>query len=692
MRARSLATVAVAAATLGALMLGTARPAPAQPAPAQPAAAQPAPAVSLVSQSAFVGPGGTWTLRLRLDPSVVGAATRVVVTPFRAVGSRSEFVLTLGDRIVARPVAGSVAVPTESADENRLLSVALDLQDPTQPRDPARLDLGTRDGVFPVRVVVQRGDGSLVDRFVTHLVYLAEERVGAKLGVALVVPVEAEAEPDDPAATEARLAALVSTLARHPDAAYTLAPRPHTLTRLDGATLASLAQVAAGRQVLGETYVDVEPSVLVGLGLETELDRQVQAGTETLTELLGTTPDTTTMVGRAGAGDPGLDQRGLVSMHQRGVQRVVVAEADLMAIDQRLSTSRPFLLPISPDDSADLGTIPAALGDAGLSAHFDNTRNPALAAHQLLADLAVLYMDEPGTDRRTVVVMPGRDSEVSPRLLDPFLEVLADHPVLEPVLVSSVFESNPLDLTRSGDPLTRRLVAPAPEGALVDELAAVADDLRRGRDELASLGAVVGEDALTIALGDETSRPLLVAQARGLEPAQRREHLERVSDAVRSHLDLIRMPSSQSITITAREAEIPLTLQNSTGGTVRVVLRMASDKLDFPLGRSREVELTRLNTTERVPVVARTSGAFPLDVTLESPDGRLVIGQARITVNSTATSELGLVISAGAAGFLALWWGRQLFRERRRGRFGRSRDQAGKTPRGSPGESEAVYT
>jgi hypothetical protein len=98
---------------------------------------------------------------------------------------------------------------------------------------------------------------------------------------------------------------------------------------------------------------------------------------------------------------------------------------------------------------------------------------------------------------------------------------------------------------------------------------------------------------------------------------------------------------------------------------VKVVVRVQSDKLDFPRGTVQALDLTRQNTTERFPVVARTSGAFPVRITLESPDGNLVVGRTRITVRSTAATGVSLGIALGAAGFLAVWWGRHALRGRR---------------------------
>ncbi len=59
-----------------------------------------------------------------------------------------------------------------------------------------------------------------------------------------------------------------------------------------------------------------------------------------------------------------------------------------------------------------------------------------------------------------------------------------------------------------------------------------------------------------------------------------------------------------------------------------------------------------------VPVEARTSGDFPLFIELRSPDDRLTVATARLTVRSTFLSGVGVLVSAGAGLFLCGWWAR----------------------------------
>ena len=159
---------------------------------------------------------------------------------------------------------------------------------------------------------------------------------------------------------------------------------------------------------------------------------------------------------------------------------------------------------------------------------------------------------------------------------------------------------------------------------------------------------------------------LLVAESSDLKTRRQRDpYVAGANRQIQAQLDAIEMPEGRSFTLTARTGEIPVTFKNNTGNPVRVVVRVESDKLDFPAGTVVDLELNRLNTTQRFPVVARASGAFPIRITLESPDGHLVVGRARITVRSTAASGASLLVAMGAATFLAVWWGRNAMKGRR---------------------------
>jgi hypothetical protein len=174
----------------------------------------------------------------------------------------------------------------------------------------------------------------------------------------------------------------------------------------------------------------------------------------------------------------------------------------------------------------------------------------------------------------------------------------------------------------------------------------------------------------SLTIGDSPSvttleERILVSQSADLRARQRVDYLAAAERAIRQQLGGIRVPANQSITLTARRGEIPVTILRDVDYPVRVVVQLSSDKLQFPTGSAAELDLTRKNTTTRFTVQARTSGTFPLEVTLKSPDGKVVLSTGRFTIRSRAASGVGVILSASAFVFLIIWWGRHVFQVRR---------------------------
>jgi hypothetical protein len=280
----------------------------------------------------------------------------------------------------------------------------------------------------------------------------------------------------------------------------------------------------------------------------------------------------------------------------------------------------------------------------------------------VLADLAVVWLDAPATDRRAVVAIAPAGWQASRAFLDTLAVSLSQSPIAEAVSLDTVFTGVKPAITTRGSALVRHPAAAPPP-----PLAEIVGDIRQTRNRLTSLASVLGPATPDSTLLEDR---LLVAESAELPDVRaRQDYVAAVEAGINDHLSAIQMPSGRSITLTARRGQIPVTFQNRTGAPARVVVTVQSEKLEFPDGASRPLELSRRNTTERFAVVARTSGAFPLSITLQSPDGNLLIGRARLTVRSTVASRVSLAVSAGAVLFLAVWWGRHIVRGRRAGKL-----------------------
>ena len=602
--------------------------------------------IDFVAQTPWVGTDGQFRMSFTIVRPTGPSNLEVVVSVHAAVAFRSEFQETLANRLFGDPVLPDAVFPlgglTPDLDGNYAVAVSA--------------ALGSQDGVYPVRVALrQRDDFEILDEFVTHLVYLPGEHIGTKLGVSIVLPIHRPPalQPDGTRlpADENQLATLSAAVDAARALPVSFVPTPETMTALvasrnprAGAVLTSLRAVD-DRSIVGGTYVPVSlPALTTGSVDEAVL--QLERGTATLTEVLRV-PDA---VSRVWVAEEPLDAASIDLLAGRGVDRVVATEPGLAPIpDQLITLTGPFEL------VGERTSVHGAAADPGLTAHFSEA-NPALQAAHLLADLAVLYLDLPGEERGVVALAP-RLWQPSATFFATLAAGLTGHPVVEAMAIDTLFTRIP-DATDLGEPLVRR-PAVDPGGSLTG----VVGRIRGVRGRLDALGSVLGP---TNAVSGDLDERLLVAQSADFRsPRERDPFLTGVQSAIDEQLGGIVMPQNRSITLTAREGEIPVTFQNNTGHPVKVVVRMESDKLDFPQGERIELDLTRVNTTHRFPVVARTSGAFPIRITLESPDGNLLVGRARLTVRSTAASGVGLGISVGAALFLALWWGRHAQRGRR---------------------------
>jgi hypothetical protein len=167
-------------------------------------------------------------------------------------------------------------------------------------------------------------------------------------------------------------------------------------------------------------------------------------------------------------------------------------------------------------------------------------------------------------------------------------------------------------------------------------------------------------------VADELERRLLASESSDFGSDMRATLLTTFERQLSQQLGKIRLPSERSIRLTARNGEIPVSVQNDTGYPVKLRVELSSDKLEFPESNVRDLIIDHQSATVPVAIDARTSGAFPVQLRLVSPDGKLEVATSRVTVRSTSASGIGLGISIGAGAFLVLWWGRSIWKNQRK--------------------------
>jgi hypothetical protein len=412
-----------------------------------------------------------------------------------------------------------------------------------------------------------------------------------------------------------------------------------------------LVRALRGRQLLGGPYVATNLTSLLDAGLEEESAGQLTRGTDVLRARFGLEPTTGTRLVDERLSDDALSH---LRTNQQ-VTKLVVPEGLLEPITRNTTLTATFGM------ESRTGPLQAAMADAALSAHIDED-DPVLGAQHLLADLAQLYNDDPGGVRRGVVAVPARAWEPSARFVDTFLRELATSPILQGTGIDALFDGVDAAVTGSGakaTPLVRRIGAPPGDAPLAPSLPGAAiREARRRIDAFASAidpASVPGQ-----ALTDRLDRTLLAVPSLDLRVRDRTRYLTGVQDQIDEQIAKIAMPQDRSITLTAREGDIPVTITSRLGYPIRAVLRVSGPPLQFPDGERHDLQLVRQNTTSQFTVRAPSSGSFRVLVQLLTPEGELPLAQSRFTVRSTAISGVGTALSIGAALFLVIWWGNHL--------------------------------
>lgn len=614
------------------------------------------PALELVAQTPTVASGGRFEARLAMNE--IPEDGRLELLLHGRVRSRTELATSI-DAIGLRGQVFNVTVAIASLpvqpDGTRVVAVSLD------PAAPGGVNLTTA-GVYPLEITAQDSAGTQLSTLITHLILrpsLADQ--SPPLAVAVLATVDAAPALEPSGAlrlsdrTERGVAELANALASS-EVAATLAIRPETLAALAAnptqeqeATLDRLRVAAEHRLLLALPYVAVSPDALVDAMLRDELSTSLDEGRALTSALLGVNPSSTTWLA-----DPDLGEAGLRELRRLGVTNLVIAPEQLQPLRAgllSLSLAQPFLLETERQTGVDVLAL-----DAAVTQRLGTTASPGTEVSRLLAELAMLWFEQPAIPRAVIVPI---DLDVRGAVVQGLLSALQAGGIFDATDVARAFSSASA-LRQPGGSRVDRPLRPAAPRAIPR---GAASQIRAQRSVLTSFRSLFDPSHQTAA--DLASSHLLLAMSSVLTNSQRQAHLVATRAAMASITDAIHAPEREAITLTARDGTVPLALQNNSGVPVNVMIRLQSSKLEFPSGATLSITLTESTTRLNVPVRALASGTFPLRATITSPDGGLTLARVDYSVQSTVVSGVGLVLSIGAAVFLLVWWARHWHRTRR---------------------------
>ncbi len=643
-----------------------------------------APRLTLESQSAWAPLDSGFALRLRAENVPAG----------------STLALTLHDRLQSRTGFDESVKGGNLGATRRLDRIPFD--DLATDASGAKVVLLTTPGlsgggVYPLEVDVRGPDDQPIAGFVTHEVVAdvaadGSLTVGRPLSVAWVWPLQAEpaylpsGQPDPTVVAElqsdGRLGRQAAALAATPGLPVTLAPSPETLdawqalaTKVPSlaAGVTALRAAAAHSQVLAGPFVPLDRPAIVSSGLAGVLPDEQGRGVLSLEAFFGTQLDPS--VALPGA----LDNGSLQLLENANVRRLVVQDSQLVPVTEKYTPAHPYVLQAVPGDDATNATV--AVGDSGLESFLTGDDPPAFRAAHLLAGLALVAGEQPSLPRGVTLVNPER-WDPDPAFLAAMTTGLQGNPLLAPSTVTDLLTQVPV-ATDDGDGTVTRQLAPYRAPAAPLSLA----QYQAGQTQLTSVQNLVG-------VGD----PRSVAGSRALassvtsmwqNPVGRKKAAALVAGigtSVQAYLQQIEIAPQSTVTLTSSTADIPITMKNNGDADVTVRVTLESDRLLFPEGSQREVVLAAgKNTTVRIPVETRSAGTSRATVTVTAAG--LPVGEAvQINVKSSFVSGVGLFLTIGAIVFLAVWWGWDIHRRRKKGRAAHpaSRVSAAHGPRTGP--------
>jgi hypothetical protein len=517
---------------------------------------------------------------------------------------------------------------------------------------------GTCGDVYPVAIALYRQSSTTpIARLTTFLTYQeagapGSNRVGP-LNVGLVLP----------DSTTADTKTLATVLADQPDVPATLAVNPAGIQKSETAepraTARALAQLGSldGEQVLNEPYAPIDVAAMSEAKIPGEIKAQLTRGGEIL-RAAGLRPTDGTWVDAASSFNQG-DSTDLASgLRDAGATRLVMNEGDLASasLTNYVTFAQPFGL--------DLGhgsTVTAIAANSSLSGRFTADPNdPVLGAEQLLAGLFFVHFENAAlAQARGVVIMPPDNWRASKPFLQTLLRGLSGNDALKAVTLDQSFQ---VPVGGNREPAVRHLQSgPATHG--ITHAAAV--KIALAREQLSSYTTAISGHVPSemVALSDA----LLGTERQGVSPSGRAAMLNAYQRRFADETGRISLAGQETVTFTARQASIPITVLSSAPYPVNVVVTLASDKFTFPNGNTRHLTLDRPTTSVRVTAQARTSGdRLPIDVTLHTPNGQLLLAHTVLTVHSTAISFVGVALTVLAGAVLLVWWARTWRKARRK--------------------------
>jgi uncharacterized protein DUF6049 len=413
-----------------------------------------------------------------------------------------------------------------------------------------------------------------------------------------------------------------------------------------GTVLDAMHRLANAPRIESSALPYAVPTIpsLLSAGLGVDLPPQLQRGQEAVAEFTGHPIATDIFWPPSEA----LDLSSLFDLSARGVRTFLLTPGLVHRPAQPKEFAQPATAALDSGPNTSVTGIVPDTGVENLLGSGVAQRDPRLATQNVLGELAQIWLEQPGIPRAVAMSIP--DSlDVPGALFAPLLRVVGQAPFLQVQKVSAIvkrFHPNP---NRPAELIPNPGAYFASEYA--NRIAAAREDISRFQAILVNPSPVPAQLEDTVLLSEGASftedQPAGLALLHGIRG--------RLGDLFVG----IRADTSRAVTLASGQGVVPIGITNDTPDRVRVQIRIVSARLE-PETKKETVVLPG-GSTRLLPfrVKSRTTGRFPVQITVLTPDGQPLRSPQELVVRSTSYNLVALILVLGAALFLLVWWARR---------------------------------
>lgn len=571
----------------------------------------------------------------------------------KPTNTRSEL-FSYADKPQNKTPSTSVTIPKDSfqvsseqsnGTKNLLASFAINTAD----SDSITL---IKTGIYPVSVEFQDKDNALLSTQYTFITYVSSatstsQAFAEKLNVVPVISYTLNVQEDQLFNSKSELSEsgkkLKNDFVALSNAINSLENIETAKTfSLNGQFLDLMALVNSGNkdtinlfnsespsnQIIADTYLPLNIDELNNVG-------QISTFSSALTKTRSTLSNNDILAPSRSLITQSVSKKTFNQIKNSGIEKLIVDDRSFDKISLNFKTTK-----VKHEDSS----LNIATYSKDFLNHLNTSNLPNIQANFLDAYTSVIALEAPSNKR--ALVIPFDISVVNSNTVYSFLNSLRSNPLSKTLTVDEMFNEITPD-TKIAGKIEKSDYGFKPKEAITKE------EMGDAKKYISAINSMYEANSVDAIIAGSVYYSVLTTSNDDQPIAKK---LEELKDLSLNTKNFVSLPEKRTITLTSKENTIPITIKNSTNKQIKVTIRLESDKLAFPDTDEFQVTLKGQNKTIQVPVRSRTSGSFPIKISMLSSDKNVLLATQSVTLRSTSFSGVGLTIMISSFIFLVLWW------------------------------------